>query len=520
MIITCDNCNTRFELEDNLVKEGGSKVRCTNCDNVFVAHPETQSEESDTLDLSDLDMELEMEEVESPDGESQTGENEDIVLGVASEDESDMLDLSDLEKLLEVDHSEEPSDDPDAEEPELELEFEMEEEATGDETIAMDGEAEGLDLTDLEKMLELDEGNLQVDELEEEPEPELELDIEAEAAISGPEEASAGEDELDLSDIEKLLELDDMEAPEPRGDEEELELELDVEQETTEESLELDSETGDSNFAFVGSDDMGLDVEDSDAFALELEEDEAFDVDSGADADEDGIDIDFELEEAESESGIDISIGEAAGTDEEGQTQGFGMGAEAVSASQTTGSTTPAFRTSLPVPKKSMTAAPAILVVLLLLIGGLVGGYYYMDQNGMLPFFRKAGEIMPLEETFNHSFVDNSKIGSLFVITGFVENRHAGSRSNVRVTGELLTDKAKVVQTQTVYCGNIISEMELGGLDINNIKQRLGTASGDKQSNINVTPGAKLPFMVVFSNLPDNMAEYRIQIAGSSPAEK
>ena len=106
------------------------------------------------------------------------------------------------------------------------------------------------------------------------------------------------------------------------------------------------------------------------------------------------------------------------------------------------------------------------------------------------------------------------------MITGFVENKFNTARSNIRVTGELLTDKAKVAQTQTVYCGNVLSEMELTSSGIEKIKQKLENAAGEKQSNINVGPGSKLPFMIVFPNYPPDLAEYRIQIAGSLPVEK
>ena len=62
MIITCEKCNTSFELDENLVKEAGSKVRCTNCDNVFIAKPQARSpKQEDSLDLSGLEMVLDMD---------------------------------------------------------------------------------------------------------------------------------------------------------------------------------------------------------------------------------------------------------------------------------------------------------------------------------------------------------------------------------------------------------------------------------------------------------------------------
>ena len=39
MIITCEECQTKFSLEQDLLKETGSKIRCSICKHVFTAFP-------------------------------------------------------------------------------------------------------------------------------------------------------------------------------------------------------------------------------------------------------------------------------------------------------------------------------------------------------------------------------------------------------------------------------------------------------------------------------------------------
>ena len=39
MIIECERCHTKFNLDENLLKESGSKVRCSICKHVFTAFP-------------------------------------------------------------------------------------------------------------------------------------------------------------------------------------------------------------------------------------------------------------------------------------------------------------------------------------------------------------------------------------------------------------------------------------------------------------------------------------------------
>ena len=47
MIITCNECDTRFNLDESFLKQTGSKVRCAKCKNIFTAYPSSLSEESD-----------------------------------------------------------------------------------------------------------------------------------------------------------------------------------------------------------------------------------------------------------------------------------------------------------------------------------------------------------------------------------------------------------------------------------------------------------------------------------------
>ena len=46
MIIECDNCATRFRLDDTRVTGGGVKVRCTKCENVFIVTPTREAPEA------------------------------------------------------------------------------------------------------------------------------------------------------------------------------------------------------------------------------------------------------------------------------------------------------------------------------------------------------------------------------------------------------------------------------------------------------------------------------------------
>ena len=46
MIITCETCGTSFRLKSSMVKESGSKVRCSKCQHVFIVYPPSVMAES------------------------------------------------------------------------------------------------------------------------------------------------------------------------------------------------------------------------------------------------------------------------------------------------------------------------------------------------------------------------------------------------------------------------------------------------------------------------------------------
>jgi predicted Zn finger-like uncharacterized protein len=54
MIIECEECNSKFNLAENLLKKEGSKVRCSLCKNVFMAYPP----QSSTMENGSLDVDL------------------------------------------------------------------------------------------------------------------------------------------------------------------------------------------------------------------------------------------------------------------------------------------------------------------------------------------------------------------------------------------------------------------------------------------------------------------------------
>ena len=134
----------------------------------------------------------------------------------------------------------------------------------------------------------------------------------------------------------------------------------------------------------------------------------------------------------------------------------------------------------------------------------------FMDVTGKL-------KISPLENTISGKYVENAKSGTLFVVTGQVRNEYDHARSFISIKSGLYTKGKVLAATKTGYCGNILSDTDIQTLGFDVISQRLNNRDGDNQSNKKVDPNKSISFMVVFSNLPDNMEMYNVEVAGSSP---
>jgi len=510
MIITCKACNASFNLNESLLKPEGSKVRCSKCKEVFIAYPPVPPKEAEKPDEIISDFEFEQE-------------TEDFGTGQLDDSGSDELDLSDMDKLFSEEEIPEKEDDIDEAIDDLEMDLEPEPEKTPEDVGAEVklGEPDELDLPDMEELLDVteipgekgdtDEAIEDFDlDLDLEPEPEKPSEnVEAEAKLEEP-------DELDLSDIEELLELEDPvtdEKDESEPEEVELELDTDMEPEIAKAPEDIE--------AIVESEELEkVDLSDIEKMfeTEEKEEEELFDSPlpeetSGAELDEVEETADkletvesSETEEIEQEFTIED-------TDQDDLSE-----EEIADVQQVVAKTKPAM-------KKRISKPLIAFLILVLLGGGCYGIYVLLDfMNIKIPFVSDylnpqisdpAGNLKINTLDIDSAFVKNKKAGKLFVITGKIKNGDSDVRSYIRVTGKLYAKGKVLVQKDTVFCGNVLSDIELSNLKLSAIKKRLLNRLGDNKSNMRVKPGQELPFMVVFANLPNNLEEFAIEVEGS-----
>jgi len=545
MIITCQECSSSFNLDENLLKPTGSKVRCSKCHQVFVAYPHTPPEEPETppeilpdiddipatkdvpgpnkLDLSDMDAVFDEEkDSEIEDITDEDFEDLDLNLDLELEpdadtpiqetssgagvDEPDEFDLSDMEKFFDEEKTPEDEDLPHETFEDLDLDIEPETDIST-EDMAAEEKPDEFDLSEVDKFF-AEENVLETEDL-----GDFDLDLESEADTLTGDTARKGEpeepDELDLSDIEEILDLEEPEAEEkhiPSDVVLELDMETEPELEKVSEDLEeidlldiekmLEIEPVPDTPADVQAEDLvpESDLEEElDDLVLprDFPEVDADEPDEITEPDE------FEFQNADEEDLIDEEISEIQPAPD---------------------------RTGAPA-KKRISKPILALLIIALLAGGLYGTYVLLDHMKIeIPFVSDYLKPQPSDPSGNlkietldidSKFVTRSKAGKLFVITGRIKNGYSSSRRAVKIKGKLFTKGKTLSKTETFFCGNVLSDMELSNMEFAAIKKRLSNSLGDNKSNTGIKPGQELPFMIVFSDLPDDLEEFAIEVVGS-----
>ncbi|MBW2604973.1 MAG: zinc-ribbon domain-containing protein [Deltaproteobacteria bacterium] len=517
MIITCKECNANFKLDENLLKPTGSKVRCSKCNEIFTAYPPKISEEVE----APIEMAIDIEDQQF---------TEDLDADKKEMTDPDEFDFSEIDNLIDDEEAPEIEDITDEDTEDLELDLDLEPEtkrAKEDLEAKVDQEdPDEFDLSDLENLLNEQEEEISESTTDETFE-DLDLEIMSETDVSvekAPPSAEPEEiEELDLSDLEEILDLDD-----PMTEEEsvpdDIELELDMEMEPELEKMPEGGDAEDLEEVDLSEIEKMLEIEEeTEAIEEPIEGDMELELDmEEAPADtplpEDSSQVEvYELDEADDALDEPEAVGAAATEEPE-----FEVGEsedEVVDEAPLLEETTSA--------KERRVSKPlVVLLILALLAGGSYGTYVVLDfMNIEIPFISDylkpkvsdpAGSLKIDTLDVNSKFLLNVKDGKLFVITGRVKNGYPDVRRFISINGRLYKKGKILVQTETVFCGNFLSDIELSNIELEAIKKRLSNRFGDNKSNMQINPGGELPFMLIFSNLPDDLEEFSIEVAGST----
>lgn len=114
------------------------------------------------------------------------------------------------------------------------------------------------------------------------------------------------------------------------------------------------------------------------------------------------------------------------------------------------------------------------------------------------------------------SFSTSASAGKIYIIEGSVINNDQKARSYILLKGSILNDQGSPVKQELAYAGNTFTEEQLNSLSVDEIKKAVKNKAGMNNNNVEVKPGASVPFIIVFSDLPESMSEYTLEAVSSS----
>jgi len=178
--------------------------------------------------------------------------------------------------------------------------------------------------------------------------------------------------------------------------------------------------------------------------------------------------------------------------------------------------------------KESTSMVTVILLVLSLVVVGVAGGGYYLLQEDPALFNRlglgEAAKLLHLDggkdggiaiQGVQGKFVTSTTDGALLVIRGEVVNNSRKPHSTVQVRVTLVRAKGAAPLQKTAYCGKALADEELVALPIVEIDKRLNDPAGAPAA-MELAPGKKIPFVAVFSQVPDDASDYGVEVVGAN----
>ncbi|MEE4362453.1 MAG: DUF3426 domain-containing protein [Desulfotignum sp.] len=544
MIITCDECSTSFRLDESLLKDEGSKVRCSLCKHVFTAFPpgndailDLETPAHAAMDTPSVPpVKTGQKEQDLPSWERESDSSDSDLFDFDDTDFDDDLDQGKAQADIEISFEDSDNDF------DLENGLSFEEEETP-------GSPD--DLTFDEKEITFDEAEIAFDAADMEPvETQSRPDIQAENAEETEEltgidfqtlkadsrQEPADDDQFSGSD-EDLDAKDDLElglALETDGEEKTDDLKL--EQPQADSFREDPEEPGGLDFGLEKEFSAYDEVLDQDTEPQEVTDDTA--LEEKAHHDFQSKD-DLDLEDYD-ETDLDDQDSKTPGSEDLKQETPAPRRPARASLIQPLDPDAEMGETAQRTRKKARSALSAPVLVLLLLFLLTAGGYVAATSLGYkipflseikIPFIQQylpqktqepapAPDPVPDQKSVTGRFVTNDTAGELFIITGKIENPAQISYTNIQVKGTLFQKDKIAAMTQTAFCGNIVSEEVLKSGNIADIIARLKTPDGNEGTPAKLHPGDTVPFMLVFSDLPKNLQNFTVELLGFEKAEK
>lgn len=120
----------------------------------------------------------------------------------------------------------------------------------------------------------------------------------------------------------------------------------------------------------------------------------------------------------------------------------------------------------------------------------------------------------------NHKkdFIENEKIGRIFLVEGEIINGYPTARQEIKIRGSLKTADHRVVDAREVYAGWALTREEIMTLSPEDLQRMQRLPADHPVKHLRVLPGKTLPFLILFPRPPQGATHISIEVLSSKPA--
>lgn len=221
----------------------------------------------------------------------------------------------------------------------------------------------------------------------------------------------------------------------------------------------------------------------------------------------------------------DIDFGAAIGSQEHASAPAVQAAVEPA----ITFDTAPAPQEAPPLSITSRRRQGSLLSVLLGILGLLVvgvGGFFGYSHltNGDSPFKFFDKPVAPVEEgkiavqKIQAFYLEKTAAGELLVISGEAVNRFTKPRAALQLKGSVFAPDGAALVSKVAYAGNQLSREQLSTMPLDKIEAAMSNQFGDSLANLEVQPGKAIFFTIVIVNPPKEGREFGVEAVGSTVA--
>ncbi|MDA8413512.1 MAG: zinc-ribbon domain-containing protein [Desulfobacteraceae bacterium] len=170
--------------------------------------------------------------------------------------------------------------------------------------------------------------------------------------------------------------------------------------------------------------------------------------------------------------------------------------------------------------RKETPRISGMLVFMGIIIAGLVVFYsywgYQMLTENKVKTAQETGRIA-LRSVEAH-YIKNNQAGELLVISGEAVNEYNKPRATIQIKGIVFGADGKELASKSAFCGNPLSNEQLTTMTMDKIEAAMANQFGDSLANMEVAPAGAIRFMIVMPKPPAEATDYGVEPVGSTVA--